>query len=159
MVSSIRGFARELGSNHVVKGHVERRRARTLSRSFTTDLEYQQLKQRRSRKHRPQDGRHAKISVPFDPAQRTVTFEAEKARAPPSRLSDKRSSFQIGIQRLQGAGLRKSKSLMLREEKDRFDAMRAIQKSTQTFKRYYALTMSVLACMYYLVSPLRQLQG
>ena len=34
---------------------------------------------------------------------------------------------------------------MLKEEKDRFDAMRAIQSSTSTFKRYTALTMSVIA--------------
>ncbi|KIN08455.1 hypothetical protein OIDMADRAFT_110969 [Oidiodendron maius Zn] len=35
--------------------------------------------------------------------------------------------------------------LLLKEEKDRFDAMRDIQASTHKFKRYYALAMSILA--------------
>jgi len=40
---------------------------------------------------------------------------------------------------------RKVKILILREEKDRFDAMRAIQHSARRFKRYFALSMSVIA--------------
>lgn len=38
----------------------------------------------------------------------------------------------------------KSRALLLREEKDRFDAMRAIQKSTKSFKQWSALTISVI---------------
>ncbi len=37
------------------------------------------------------------------------------------------------------------KLLLLREERDRFDAMRAIQEETRRFKQYYALAMAVLA--------------
>lgn len=37
------------------------------------------------------------------------------------------------------------KLLRLREEKDRFNAMRAIQEETRRFKQYYALAMAVLA--------------
>ena len=40
---------------------------------------------------------------------------------------------------------RKPRLLLLYEEKDRFMAMRSIQNSTSNFKKYYALTMSVLA--------------
>jgi len=40
---------------------------------------------------------------------------------------------------------RRQKLLMLKEEKDRFDAMRDIQKNTHKFKQYYALAMSFLA--------------
>ena len=40
---------------------------------------------------------------------------------------------------------RKPRLLLLYEEKDRFMAMRNIQNSTSNFKKYYALTMSVLA--------------
>ena len=42
-------------------------------------------------------------------------------------------------------GRRKSRALLLREEKDRFDAMRDIQKSTKSFKQWTALTISVIA--------------
>ena len=40
---------------------------------------------------------------------------------------------------------RRTKLIFLREEKDRFDAMREIQYNTRRFKRYFALTMSVIA--------------
>jgi potassium channel subfamily K, other eukaryote len=40
---------------------------------------------------------------------------------------------------------RRQKLVMLKEEKDRFDAMRDIQQNTHKFKQYYALAMSLLA--------------
>ena len=40
---------------------------------------------------------------------------------------------------------RREKLILLKEEKDRFDAMREIQAHTSRFKQYYALSMSVLA--------------
>ncbi|KAJ5052395.1 uncharacterized protein L3040_002145 [Drepanopeziza brunnea f. sp. 'multigermtubi'] len=39
----------------------------------------------------------------------------------------------------------REKLILLKEEKDRFDAMRDIQAHTNRFKQYYALSMSVLA--------------
>jgi potassium channel subfamily K, other eukaryote len=40
---------------------------------------------------------------------------------------------------------RRQKLLLLKEERDRFDAMREIQQNTHKFKQYYALSMSLLA--------------
>src|SRR5438046_10580151 len=40
---------------------------------------------------------------------------------------------------------RGAKLLLLKEEKDRFDAMRKIQAGTARFKRWWALMMSVIA--------------
>ncbi|KAG9238853.1 hypothetical protein BJ875DRAFT_285333 [Amylocarpus encephaloides] len=40
---------------------------------------------------------------------------------------------------------RRSKLLLLKEEKDRFEAMREIQANTHKFEKYWALAMSVLA--------------
>jgi len=40
---------------------------------------------------------------------------------------------------------RRQKLILLKEEKDRFDAMREIQRTTNKFKQYYALSMSVIA--------------
>ncbi|KAH6673592.1 hypothetical protein B0J14DRAFT_591121 [Halenospora varia] len=40
---------------------------------------------------------------------------------------------------------RREKLLLLKEEKDRFDAMREIQANTHKFEKYWALTMSVIA--------------
>lgn len=47
---------------------------------------------------------------------------------------------------IQRVGPQKPKLVLLQEEKDRFEAMRSIQRSTSNFKRYFALTMSVIAC-------------
>ncbi|KAH8592976.1 hypothetical protein B0O99DRAFT_628567 [Bisporella sp. PMI_857] len=40
---------------------------------------------------------------------------------------------------------RRQKLILLKEEKDRFDAMREIQATTHKFKQYYALSMSLIA--------------
>ncbi|KAI9746199.1 MAG: Potassium channel [Claussenomyces sp. TS43310] len=55
-----------------------------------------------------------------------------------------------GVANETGAGYRRraerrKKLLLLKEEKDRFDAMRAIQQNTKKFRKYTALAMSVLA--------------
>lgn len=55
-----------------------------------------------------------------------------------------------GMKMLRRVGTNKPKVLLMREEKDRFDAMRKIQQDTHKFKRYSALTMSVIACKSYL---------
>lgn len=43
---------------------------------------------------------------------------------------------------------RKPREIVLREERDRFNAMRSIQKSTTRFKHYTALTISVIAFVF-----------
>jgi len=163
MVSSIRGFAQELGSTHVVQAHVEKKRSLTFSRTATTDLEFHQLQARFMFKiHHKQQA--PAISAPLNPNDRAITFEdLEKAEPLPTgphhqhhqhhherqeRHHEKHSNshpLAAGMKRLVRVGSRKPKILMMREEKDRFDAMRKIQGDTHTFKKYTALTMSVIA--------------
>ena len=148
MVSSIRGFAQELGSTHVVQSHVEKQRTNTIRRTATTDSEFERLK--RHHWKRVSSNHFPPISGPFDPHKRTVAFDAEKGDGPaahtvhPSRSAT--NPVAAGMKRLKRVGTRKPKILMMREEKDRFDAMRKIQHDTHNFKRYSALTMSVIAC-------------
>ena len=156
MVSSIRGFAQELGSTHVVKSHVEKQRTHTLQRTATTDFEYEELKAHAFAKshHR----KLASISNPLDLTKRTVNFDVEKAIAPnPSRSYQKASKVgpvTASLRALRRVGSRQPKILLMREEKDRFDAMRKIQHNTQKFKRYSALTMSFIACKSQLNVPI-----
>ena len=49
------------------------------------------------------------------------------------------------MRRMVRAQTNKNKLIIMREEKDRFDAMRKIQKNIRTWKRWWALTMSVIA--------------
>ena len=147
MVSSIRGFAQELGSTHVVKSHVEKQRTHTLRRTATTDLEYENLKSRGFAKlHRKGS---AAISEPFDLTKRTVNFDVENNAIAPMPCESRQKSSKIGpvtLSVLRRVGSRQPKILLMRQEKDRFDAMRKIQYNTHNFKRYSALTMSFIAC-------------
>lgn len=148
MVSSIRGFAQELGSTHVVKSHVEKQRTHTLKWTATTELEYEELKEHALAKLHHQ--KRAPISEPFDLTKRTVNFDVEKAMAPAPHESHHKNSkngpMTTSFRALRRVGSRQPKILLMRQEKDRFDAMRKIQYDTNKFKRYSALTMSFIAC-------------
>lgn len=152
MVSSIRAFAQELGSTHVVKSHVEKKRTYTFERTATTDSEFEQIRAQHLDKHNKMHDKTQKpaISAPFNPHKRTIAFDLEKGEEPSAhRIQAKHrrtNSMAAGMKRLRRAGARQPRVLMMREEKDRFDAMRKIQHDTHKFKRYSALTMSVIAC-------------
>ena len=148
MVSSIHNFAQELGSSHVVRSHTEKQRSHTLRRTATTNEEFHELEARLMakfhRKHRPP------ISAPLEPTKRAIDFDIEKGQAPADHErhhhKHPKNPVAAGMMQLRRIGSRKPKILMMREEKDRFDAMRKIQHDTHKFKRYSALLMSVLAC-------------
>lgn len=155
MVSSIRGFAQELGSTHVVKSHVEKQRTHTLQRTATTDFEYEALKA-----HALAKLRHKKpvpISESFDLTKRTINFDVEKAIAATPHESHQKNPkvgpVTASLRVLRRVGSRQPKILLMRQEKDRFDAMRKIQYDTHKFKRYSALTMSFIACKSRLHAP------
>ncbi|KAL9100588.1 MAG: hypothetical protein Q9163_004047 [Psora crenata] len=146
MVSSIRKFARQLGSTHVVRGHVQKRRTQTFNRSAATDEQFQQMKsQHFSRKHRRL---YPEISGPSGKRKQNVSFDLEKgpgAQAPYNQHQRRIKRLKAGMTKLRAVASREPKILLLKEEKLRFDAMRAIQRSTSRFKRYTALTTSVIA--------------
>ena len=155
MVSSIRGFALELGSTHVVKWHVEKQRTNTVRRTATTDLEYEELKaMAKAKLHRKKP---APISEPLHPAKRTGDLDMERAIAPTPddvhRRMFKVDPMTASLRVLKRVGSRQPKILLMRQEKDRFDAMRKIQDNTHKFKRYSALTMSLIACKILLHTP------
>ena len=156
MVSSIRNFARELGSSHVVKSHAEKQRSLTFKRTATTNEEFQELEERFLAKihhKKPPPNSAPPISPPFHPRKRTIDFDEEKGEVPPKREPRHKHSknrVATGMKALRRVGSRKPKILMMREEKDRFDAMRTIQQDTHKFKRYSALSMSIIACEFHL---------
>jgi hypothetical protein len=98
----------------------------------------------------------------FDIHGRTVTFHEKKAhdrggrggagrahthkaKGPPlsrdAKMAQRKANRGKENQRVN----RREKLILLKEEKDRFDAMREIQANTNKFKQYYALSMSFLA--------------
>lgn len=146
MVGSIVRFVHELGEDMVVKQHVEKRRIRTVGRSITLDdLTQDQIAQL------PTDGKRPVISRPLPPhdekpiqilgandekAKKSTGIIARIAYPKPVRRS---------VKRITGRKSKHEKLLVMREERDRFEAMRRIQRESASFKKWYALTMSVIA--------------
>lgn len=143
MVSSIAKFAGELGSNNVIRKHVERSRARTVGRTVTTSLEME---------HRTtlQEGERPVISSPISPPidaskpGRSTTFDLpntgiKRAGTFPTLRKVATLASSATTRRP-----RQPRLILLREEKDRFDAMRHIQADTARFKRWSSLVISVL---------------
>ena len=76
----------------------------------------------------------------------TTTFELEQRQLQrrPKHKDHHRQAAPF-MNTLKRVATRKPRIVLLLEEKDRFTAMRTIQKSTSNFKKYYALSLSVIA--------------
>ena len=142
VVASISKFAGEIGSEKIIQKHVERSRVRTIGRTVTSSLELEH------RRVFDNDERPA-ISGPFNSVDRARTTTI-KIADDPGKPQDHHEKPLKGIKRVttmmsNRSRQRKPKLILLREEKDRFDAMRHIQMNTRKFKRWYALCMSIIA--------------
>jgi potassium channel subfamily K len=152
VITSISKFASEISEDKVIRRHVERKRSRTVERSITSSQEIRRIESRQDARVTA-GGRHVRISHPFDPRAFSST-KATKLDAPRSSFSGfsgrrpsasvippvrKRINFSDALKR------KEETFLVLRNEKDKFDAMRHIQHSTNRFKRWYSLSMSVIA--------------
>ncbi|KAF2998870.1 Potassium channel [Curvularia kusanoi] len=126
VVSSLYRAARELGEDNIVQKDLRRRREQVLSVTVTNYDEY------RVRQHqlikRKTFGK-LKISAPSEPRP----FHTAIDKSAPDQTSSSRN-FSIP-QRLD----RKPRLLLLKEEKDRFDAMRKIQAASKKFKKWMGL--------------------
>lgn len=159
MVSSIHKFAGELSKDKVVRKHMETHRQRTLTLSLNSTMEVQGGVD--SEKINWSAGNRPPISKPLlsnneqEQALQRVTFNHDVAARAPSAVvlrGNNKTSFQRTFRAItqpmktvKRVRSRKPKVVVMREEKDRFDAMRAIQKSASSFKKWYALTLSIIA--------------
>lgn len=147
MVSSIRNFAQEISHDNIIKKHVERRRANTIERSVPTMLEPQEDQVASGARMRQT------ISRPFNMKKERTTatdFHTDNLPNDVTNMRSKTKSFRKAPitatrNKLKRVRTRKQRLILLYEEKDRFTAMRNIQKGTANFKKYSALTMSVIA--------------
>jgi potassium channel subfamily K len=131
IVSSLYTFMKELSEQNIVQKHIERMRERTMDRTVSTSFDLRQreheehhLIRRRTTKSRPKPN----ISAPTQP--RVI-----------------RTAMGNTVQKLASRTQRnrKPRALLLREEKDRFEAMRNIQLKSRKFKQWIALVFSITA--------------
>lgn len=160
MVGSIHQFAGELSKDNVIRKHMEKHRQRTVTRAVSSSTEIQRSKDAEKRLdwrhgHRPSISGPLPTTNDHASASQTITFNDKHEQSPPARFQNSilhkrpiQQTFKAmsePIKTLKRARSRKTKAILMREEKDRFDSMRAIQKSASDFKKWYALTLSVIA--------------
>ena len=167
MVSSIHRFAGELSKDKVVRKHMENNRVNTLSRATTISDEEKKLEQLQEKDWRP--GHRPSISGPIpspslpeeeqkDESTRRVGFqEPEREEEEPSPNQFLRSNFYRSgihstlkiiyapVKHIKKVAAKPTKAIVMKQEKDRFNAMRRIQREAVTFKKWYALCLSVFA--------------
>ncbi|RMD41749.1 hypothetical protein DV735_g3366, partial [Chaetothyriales sp. CBS 134920] len=173
MVSSIHKFAQELSKDKVLRQHVEKRRVNTLSRAVTlTNEERKREELEKAVEHgkRPSISNpivNPKIQQDLDAAAGAASQEQhigfiephkpDPSDAEPAPHQFLNSSWARNTMRMVTAPVvlpvytvgrlvsSPQKALIMREEKDRFDAMRKIQYNARQFKKWYALSISVMA--------------
>ena len=143
VVSSIHRFAGELGSSHLIRNHAQKQRDQMLDRSTVDEDTFERMKS----EDRPKILSRSSISGPFNKHKVSDVVLPKTEAGPTTRRNGPiRRHVRTGLEKLKRVRSREPKILLLREEKTRFEAMRAIQHSTHRFKAYSALTMSIFAC-------------
>jgi potassium channel subfamily K len=142
IVSSLYTAVRELGDEKIVQKHADRMRERVAERTVTNSFDL---------RHREREAHHLirkrklgfpRISAPSKPRPfRTPMGESVQQTSTIPRVAH---AFGIASS--------KPKIMLLKEEKDRFEAMRKIQADSHKFKRWMALfwsvtTFSILWCV------------
>ncbi|KAI4610278.1 uncharacterized protein J4E87_010831 [Alternaria ethzedia] len=133
IVSSLYTAVRELGDEKIVQKHVDRMRERVAERTVTNSFDL---------RHREREAHHLvrkrrlgipKISGPSQP---------RPFRTPMGESVQHTSTMQ-GVANALHIKSSKPKIMLLKEEKDRFEAMRKIQADSKKFKQWMALFWSI----------------
>ncbi|KAM3077174.1 Potassium channel [Clarireedia jacksonii] len=172
MINSLHQFASGMSQEKIVKQHALHQRAATVGRTVTSEKELRdrlglppRAERRSSNVATSSEGMVRRSSLNeyghFVVRGRTITFREKRVKSlgsggrggagrthtlqtPLSRdakvryRADQKSPRAKSIKR-------REKLILLREEKDRFEAMREIQSNVRKFKQYYALSMSIIA--------------
>ncbi|KAI9769780.1 MAG: Potassium channel [Geoglossum simile] len=136
VVSSIRRFTLDISRDKIIKQHVEKTRIRTIGRAATASMSIRGGRKSFGERANP------RVSGDVSTQSRRVTFDKIEAHRQPGSLKKRLTTGVLSITR---ARSRKPKIILLKEERDRFDAMRGIQRHTKVFKRWYNLCISAIA--------------
>lgn len=133
MVSSIHKFAGELSKEKVVRKHIETRRVDTLSRVATLQRRLSSATNATA----PMSVADRQTSLDEKGLERSITFQTP---LPPLRKVNTLTRVTSYL-----VPSRSQKAIMMHTQRDRFNKMREIQYAAKTFKKWYALTMSIIS--------------
>jgi potassium channel subfamily K, other eukaryote len=136
VVNSIRRFTLDISQDKIIKQHIEKTRIRTIGRAATASMNI------RERRRTLGERANSRVSRDMSTHGRRVTFDRIEAQRQPGSLKKRLTNGVLSITR---ARSKKPKIILLKEERDRFNAMREIQRNTKVFKRWYNLCISVIA--------------
>ncbi|RMZ91615.1 hypothetical protein DV736_g1149, partial [Chaetothyriales sp. CBS 134916] len=175
MVSSIHRFAQELSQDKVLRQHVEKRRVDTLSRAITLTNEEKnreeleraaqngqrlnisnpivdpKIQQNLDAAGAASKEKRIDIVEPTKPDSNTAQDSEPEAHQflnsawARTTLRAVTAPVVVPVHTVSKFMSNTQKALIMREEKDRFDAMRKIQYNASQFKKWYALCISVIA--------------
>ena len=139
MISSLGTFAKEISEDKVIKKRVEAKRTETVEKSVPKEMGFHPPGARtgktgtaRNYVSNPYDGRNVAQTAIDD--EKLNHREDERRLGTLHKVVKKTSNAVHSFSPLPRS--RQRKEAMLREEKDRFEAMRAIQRSTNNFKHW-----------------------
>lgn len=137
VVNSIHGFVIEIGEKQVVEQHITNRRRDVANRAVAASSELNRDDPSLSRFRTP-------VTPPVTSPVHRRTTDSLKSETIPLRHS---GSIRHIPQQIFTAftGKRRTRPILLRASRDRFEAMRRIQRHTLKFKRWTALVSSTVA--------------
>ncbi|KFY29951.1 hypothetical protein V493_02196 [Pseudogymnoascus sp. VKM F-4281 (FW-2241)] len=175
VISSIHKFARGISRNKIVKAHEERLRVNTVSRSVANDGQllvrlglpppephdgnrrpHSELSQSERSQLTEAIAQYGELDisgkvVTFIPKNRKTTssfFRHQKHTLKPAALKIPSPSNGPGKSFKNVPKIvvdQRQQLLYLKDENDRFEAMRDVQENTRRFKQYYKLSLSIVA--------------
>ncbi|KAK6512313.1 Potassium channel [Arthrobotrys musiformis] len=136
VVNSIHGFVIEIGEKQVVEQHITNRRRDVANRAVAVSSELNR-----------DDPTLAHFQSPTSPTSPHIHHRRTGDSLKSETLPLRHSSSLRHIQRVVTAftGKRRSRPILLRASRDRFEAMRRIQRHTLKFKKWTALVSSTVA--------------
>ena len=152
VIGSLHKFASELGENKVVKKHIDKDRSRALEHSTTRSSELTREEGLLPGELTRSELRKLKISAPFNMhhGDRRPSIYAPRVKKIEKKPLKRRRTYLLPAiaKRTQFSEFihhKKPKLVLMKEERDRFNEMRRIQDHIAHLKRWWQLTLSIIA--------------
>jgi potassium channel subfamily K len=146
VIGAIFKSVQEIGEKNIIRQHYEKQRAHAKDKTVRSSLEMERKEiELELARERAQIKHVARPSARSTGTGRQLTFAIEN-RSRRTSLSSSMADGRPPLTRqntLQRHVQKQEKIIMLKEEKDRFEAMRGIQKKSEAWRAWYRLTVTL----------------
>jgi potassium channel subfamily K len=146
VIGAIFKSVQEIGEKNIIRHHYEKQRAHARKKTVRSSLEMERKEiELELARERAQIKHAARPSARSTGTGRVLTFAIEN-RSRRTSISNSLADGRPPLTRqstLQRHVQKEKKIIMLKEEKDRFEAMRGIQKKSEAWRAWYRLTVTL----------------